>query len=293
MDTIRSDVVWTALLACIGGAVVVDPWEPVVVVDPTVPSEARIYDYLLGGKDNFPADRAAAEQVVELGRLSGFDVKEMTRANRAYLVRVVSELAQAGVRQFVDIGAGLPTQQNVHEVARSVAPDTRVVYVDKDPIVLTHARALLADTPQTIAVAGDLFEPGKILADDAIREHLNFDEPVAILVMALMNYVIDDQLAARIAATLRDGLPSGGYLAISHAYATIAGPGKMAEAQELFKETGIDFVHRAPEQVAQYFAGLEMLEPGIVPIETWRPRDDQWPGVPDNSGYLGGVGRKP
>jgi hypothetical protein len=168
-----------------------------------------------------------------------------------------------------------------------------VAYVDNDPIVLTHARALLADTPQTIAVEGDLREPEKILADSAIRAHLDFDQPVAIFTLAILDVITCDGLVANIMATLREQLPSGGYLAISHGYARIIGVNKSAEAHEVFQKTEVgDYAHRPPEQVAEYFDGLELLEPGVVPVEMWRPRDDQWPGDPERSGYLGAVGRK-
>ncbi|MBO3750151.1 SAM-dependent methyltransferase [Streptosporangiaceae bacterium NEAU-GS5] len=270
-----------------------DP-DPPIVIDPTIPSTARMYDYMLGGKDNFPADREAAEQIIELGRQAGFDLRDITRANRAFLVRVVRTLAESGVRQFLDIGTGLPTQQNVHQVAQSVAPDARTVYVDNDPIVLTHARALLADSPQTIAMAGDLREPAKILADPAIRAHLDFDQPFAIIAFAILDLIVDDDLAAHIMATLRGELPSGGYLAISHGYARILGVNKMDEAHELFQSRRVgDFAHRPPAMVATYFKDLELLEPGVVPVELWRPTYDQWPGDPDNSGFIGAVGRKP
>ncbi|MBO3750649.1 SAM-dependent methyltransferase [Streptosporangiaceae bacterium NEAU-GS5] len=264
------------------------------VIDPTIPSAARIYDYFLGGKDNFPADRAAAERVMELGRLAGFNVRDMSRANRAYLARVVRTLAGAGIRQFVDIGAGLPTQQNVHQVAQAVAPEARVVYVDNDPIVLTHARALLADSPQTIAIEGDLREPGKILADPVIRAHIDFDQPVAILVMAILHFVKDDQHAADIMTTLCEGVPRGGYLAISHAYSELRVVETMDEAHQVYDRTNTgDFVHRPPAHLASWFTGLELLAPGAVPVELWRPTHDEWPGDPDNSGFLGAVGHKP
>ncbi|MBO3749187.1 SAM-dependent methyltransferase [Streptosporangiaceae bacterium NEAU-GS5] len=263
-------------------------------IDTTTPNSARIYDYLLGGKDNFAPDRAAAEQLVDLSRRTGFDVRESVRANRAYLVRMVRTLAAAGVHQFLDLGAGLPTQQNVHQVAQAEAPSARVVYVDNDPVVLNHARALLADSKRTIAVEGDLREPGKILADPAIRAHLDFEQPVAILVLSILHFFSDDEQVAEIMATLREALPPGGHLAISHSYVQHSGPNEMDGVRSVFRKTTAgDIKNRTAEELAVYFDGLELLEPGVVSVETWRPWIDQWPGDPDHSSYLAAVGRKP
>ncbi|MEU4542384.1 SAM-dependent methyltransferase [Nonomuraea dietziae] len=259
-------------------------------IDPSVPSAARIYDYFLGGKDNFAADREAAEKIIALGDQMDYDIRALVRANRAFLGRAVRELADAGVRQFLDLGTGLPTRENVHQIAE----EARVVYVDNDPLVLVHARALLEDNRRTIAVAGDLREPREILDDPAVRAHLDFDQPVAILALAVLHFFPDDEQVAGIVSTLRDGLPSGGYLVISHGYATRGEAEKVAESRAVYSRTAAgDIVQRDPAHLARLMEGFELLEPGVVPVESWRPRADQYPGDPDRSGYLAAVGRKP
>ncbi|MEU7877680.1 SAM-dependent methyltransferase [Microbispora bryophytorum] len=263
-------------------------------VDPRVPSVARIYDYFLGGKDNFASDREAADRVIRLGREQGYDIPALARANRAFLVRVIRELTDAGVRQFLDIGTGLPTQQNVHQVATTFGPRSRTVYVDNDPTVLVHARAILADTPDTVVVEGDLQRPGEILADERVRAHLDFDRPVAILALAVLHFFTDDAEVSRIISDLRDGLPSGGYLAISHTYVRRSDQNNVEQAQSVYGKTSAGgFVHRGPGELAAMLNGMEILEPGVVPVELWRPRHDQYPGDPGNSGYIGVLARRP
>ncbi|GAA4067159.1 SAM-dependent methyltransferase [Nonomuraea soli] len=262
-------------------------------IDPTVPSAARIYDYFLGGKDNFASDRAAAEHILALARARGYDIREAAWANRAFLGRVVRELAAAGVRQFLDIGTGLPTRENVHQIVREAAPDAKVVYVDNDPIVLVHARALLEDNARTIVVHGDLREPAKILADPQVRAHLDLDRPVAVLVLALLHFFPEDDYVDGLVGQLIDGLPSGGYLAVSHGYAALRDAEGEQEARDVYSKTSVgDIVQRPPAKIAAMMARLEMLEPGVVPVETWRPHPDQYAGNPETSGYIGGVGRK-
>ncbi|NRQ34694.1 SAM-dependent methyltransferase [Nonomuraea sp. NN258] len=263
-------------------------------IDTTRPSAARIYDYFLGGTDNFACDRQAAERIIALGEEEGFDVRRIIAANRAFLGRVVRELAEAGVRQFLDLGAGLPTGENVHQIVRGVAPESKVVYVDNDPIVLVHARALLAGDERAIVVEGDLREPHRILGDPAIRAQLDFSRPVAILVLALFHFFADDEEVAGMIAPLREALPSGGYLAISHGYSPHAPQDKMEESRTIYRKTSAgDIVHRRPEVIAGFMRGFELLEPGIVPVEMWRPRAGEDAGDPDHSGYLGVVGRLP
>ncbi|MFI6322732.1 SAM-dependent methyltransferase [Nonomuraea sp. NPDC050556] len=261
-------------------------------IDPTVPSAARIYDYWLGGKDNFESDRQAAEAILEMSRQVGYDVRQATWANRAFLGRVVRQLAAAGVRQFLDIGTGLPTRENVHQIVRASVPGGRVAYVDNDPIVLVHARALLADAEDTIVVEGDLREPRAILDHPRIRAHLDFDEPVAILVLAILHFFRDDDRVAAILGTLRDALPEGGYLAVSHAYTSYSEDEMVAESRRIYNRTAAgDLELRGPDRVAGLVTGLELLEPGVLPVELWRPGDD-YAGDAEHSGYVGGVWRK-
>ncbi|WP_084958924.1 SAM-dependent methyltransferase [Thermoactinospora rubra] len=263
-------------------------------IDPTVPSVARMYDYYLGGKDHFPADREAAEQIIALAGELGADVREMALANRGFLIRAVEHLARSGVRQFLDIGTGLPTQDNVHQVAQRVAPGAKVVYVDNDPIVLAHARALLADNPDTVIIDGDLHDPAGILASAA--EHLDFSRPVAVIVAAVFHFFPDDEEVARIVAALRKPLVSGGYLVVSHAYveedSTV--PEKVEEARGVYRRTRSGAIAwRDRETVRGYFDGLELLEPGVVPVQDWRNDEPFTPPGLGMGGVLGGVARVP
>ncbi|MEU6999094.1 SAM-dependent methyltransferase [Nonomuraea sp. NPDC046570] len=239
-------------------------------IDPTIPSVARIYDYYLGGKDNFAADRAAADKIIKLVPNS----REVARDNRDFLGRAVRYLAGSGIRQFLDIGTGLPTQENVHEVALAAAPDSRVVYVDNDPIVLTHARALLADNASTIVVNGDMHEPDAII--EAAAGHLDFAEPVAVLLVAVLHFLPDDEETYRIVEGIRARLAPGSALVVSHVYAGDHTAETIKEGAAVYARTATgSLTGRGPEQVARYFEGLRILEPGIVPVEAWRPDYDE------------------
>ncbi|GAA5047741.1 SAM-dependent methyltransferase [Thermocatellispora tengchongensis] len=264
-------------------------------VDPTVPSVARMYDYYLGGKDNFAADREAAEKIIQIGMQTGGNIREMARANRGFLRRAVRHMAEAGVRQFLDIGTGLPTQDNVHQVVARVTPDARVVYVDNDPIVLVHARALLADTPDTIVIDGDVADPRGILEHPQVRAHLDFGKPVAILLAAILHFFHDDDQVAEIVSTFRSALVPGGYLLISHGYVEheLADPEKMEETREVYRGTSRGAIAwRDAEQVAGYFEGLRLLDPGVVPVQDWRNDDPYVPDGLSKGGVLGAVGRR-
>jgi len=261
-------------------------------VDPTVPNVARIYDYFLGGKDNFGSDREAAEKLMELARGAGSDPRETSRANRGFLVRAVHHIAESGVRQFLDIGTGLPTQDNVHQVAQRAAPGNSVVYVDNDPVVLVHARALLADNALTQVVAGDLRDPRDILKSAAA--HLDFSQPTAIIAAAVLHFVDEDEEAAAITATLREALVPGGYLVVSHAYsAAVPEERRDGEIFDVYEKTAArGFVMRDRETVATYFDGLELLDPGVVPAHQWRNDEPFVPPGLEVGGCLGAVGRK-
>jgi O-methyltransferase involved in polyketide biosynthesis len=255
-------------------------------IDPTVPSVARIYDYLLGGKDNFASDRAAAEKLIELTP----NVREGVQANRRFLSRAVNLLVEAGVRQFLDIGAGLPTQENVHQVALRAAPDSRVVYVDNDPIVLTHGRALLADNGQTIVVDGDLRNPKAILDDPRIREHIDFDQPVGLLMLAVLHFIPTDDVAESVTATLRNRLAPGSGIVISHLSFGDLDEDKLREGRELYTRTSAgSATPRSRAQILRFFDGFELVEPGLVSTEDWRPETDlpRLPQLPGVNGYSG------
>jgi S-adenosyl methyltransferase len=271
---------------------VADDWT--TRINTGVPNPARIYDYFLGGKDNFPADREVADQVLDIAPVA----REVVEDNRAFLRRVVRTLAgEAGVRQFIDLGSGLPTQGNVHEIAQAVAPDARVVYVDNDAMVVTHSRALLAGD-NTVAVQADLREPEAVLGHPEVRELIDFGQPVALLLMAILHFVPDDQDPFGVVARFRDALPAGSYLALSHGTRDIPHrpdltPEAMAEmgakVERLYQLTTASMATRTRAQVERFFDGFDLLEPGLVEIQLWRP-DDEGGLLP--GGFYGGVGRK-
>jgi hypothetical protein len=236
--------------------------------DTSVAHQARIYDYWLGGKDNYAADRKAAEAAIAAypGVASG------ARANRQFLARVVRHLAgEAGIRQFLDIGTGIPTANNTHEVAQSVAPDSRVVYVDYDPIVLIHARALLASHDDGLIdyLHADLRDPAAIL--DQAAQTLDFSRPVAVMLIAILHAIGDQDDPYQIVTRLVDAVPPGSYLAISHVASDIDAE-KIAEATSRLNQLSHQrFTLRDHAGVARFFDGLELLEPGLVRVEDWRP----------------------
>ncbi|MER7889263.1 SAM-dependent methyltransferase [Micromonospora sp. NPDC094482] len=253
-------------------------------IDASVPHSARIWNYWLGGKDNFEADRAAGEQV----RAIFPAMIETARESRAFLSRAVGFLAgEAGIRQFLDIGTGLPTADNTHEVAQRVRPDSRVVYVDNDPMVLAHARALLAGTPEGLTryLHSDLRDPDAVLRQAA--EHLDFTQPVAVLLFGVMGHIADDDEVADVIRELLAAVPSGSYLALSDGTDTSEA---VVESHRQYNESGAVPYHlRSPERIARFFDGLELVEPGLVPFTHWRPGQ----GTPADVDGYGGVGRKP
>jgi hypothetical protein len=258
-------------------------------IDTTVPHSARIWNYWLGGKDNDPVDRAAGDQYRDIYP----EIVEVARASRQFLTRAVRYLAgEARIRQFLDIGTGLPTADNTHEVAQRVAPACRVVYVDNDPLVLTHARALLASTPQGVTdyIDADLRDPDKIL--DAART-LDFTQPIALTLIGIVGHVGDDDEARSIVRRLLQAVPSGSYLAVCDGTNVISKAG--VEAQQRYNQSGAVPYHlRSPEQIAGLFNGLELVDPGVVSCPRWRPDPaDAGGGLPTEVDAFGGVGRKP
>ncbi|HZD37483.1 MAG TPA: SAM-dependent methyltransferase [Actinomycetes bacterium] len=250
---------------------------------------ARVYDYWLGGKDNFPADQALAEAILEAVPI----MRTMARANRAFLGRAVRHLAgEVGIRQFLDIGTGIPTAGNTHEVAQAVAPDSRVVYVDNDPIVLVHARALMTshEAGQTAFIAADLRQPEAILRDPTLRATLDLGQPVAVMLVAILMFLPDAEDPYGIVSRLLEPLPSGSFLVVSHPTADFD-PQAMAGAVAASRRSGISLVPRSRVEVEAFFKGLDPVEPGVVPLESWRP--DGQPIGTDRLNLYGGVGRKP
>src|SRR5215472_15945373 len=234
--------------------------------DPSRPNVARVYDYLLGGKDNFAADRAVGDQIIATLP----EVQVGVRAQRAVLGRVVRYLVgEAGIRQLLDIGSGLPTSDNVHEIARRTAPGTRVVYVDNDPVVLSHARAILSDEALTFAEQGDLCLPSSIVAGEAVRAHLDWTKPVGLLLCGILHYLLDEDHPAQLVKVLCDALPAGSYVFIHHLLHR-DDPGSAALEAAMQRGLGRS-QFRTLEQVRELFGGLELIGPGLVPVSDWRP----------------------
>ena len=259
-----------------------------LTIDTSVAHPARVYDYWLGGKDNFAADREAAERVLAVSP----GLRWRIQANRRFLARAVRYLAdEAGIRQFLDIGTGIPSANNTHQVAQEVTPGARIVYVDNDPIVLSHARALLTSGPQgaTQYVHGDVRDPGPII--ESAAETLDFGQPVALMLIGVLHLIQDSEDPWGLVAWLMAQLPAGSYLAISHPAIDIA-PGQ-AEAQRRYNErVSTPQTLRDRDQVARFFEGLELVEPGLVYVHTWRPGEfDTAP--EDATSAWGGVARKP
>ena len=253
-----------------------------------VPHPARVYDCWLGGKDNFEADRLAAAEAIEIFPKA----VQSAQSCRTYLSRIVRYLtAEAGIRQFLDLGSGLPSAQNVHEVAQEIAPESRVVYVDNDPIVMRHAQALLASRPEgaTGYIQADIRDPETILAKAA--ETLDLTRPVAVMLLAVLHFVTDAQDPARIIRTLMDAVPQGSYLAIGHHTADIYP--ELRESARRLSELNPEFTAtlRDKQQVTDLFAGLDLVAPGVVQISRWRPESEA--DALAAAALWGGVARKP
>jgi SAM-dependent methyltransferase len=255
--------------------------------DTSVAHVARVYDYWLGGKDNFAADRLAGEQAIQAYP----DIVFSVRANRAFLARTVRYLArEAGIRQYLDIGTGIPTANNTHEVAQSVVPGCHVVYVDNDPVVLAHARALLVSGGQGLTnyIDADLRDTERILADAALT--LDFSQPVAIMLMAILQHIDDSEDPAAIVARLLGAVPPGSYLVMSHPAADIETEAMAQMAERLNKLMAEKVTFRTRAQVARFFEGLDMVEPGLVRVQEWRPDTEIEAKSP--AALWGGMGRK-
>jgi S-adenosyl methyltransferase len=251
-------------------------------VDAGTPNVARVYDYMLGGKDNFPADRDAAEQI-----LAAFpEAREGVRQNRAFLRRAVDYLArEAGVRQFLDVGTGLPTQQNVHPVAQAVAADARVVYVDNDPVVCVHGRVLLADNDAVAMVEADLRQPRQILTDPATVRLIDFSQPVALLMVAILHFIRDEEDPFAAVGQLRDALAPGSYLVISHMLDADQRRQDTDQVKRVYSRASAGVHPRTREQILRFFEGFELVDDDrLLPPEL----AERFSGL----GW-GAVGRKP
>ncbi|MDH6609643.1 SAM-dependent methyltransferase [Streptomyces sp. SAI-208] len=254
-------------------------------IDTSRPHPARIYDYLLGGKDHYEVDRRAGEQLVAAAPEARIGV----RANRAFLLRAVRHVVGTGVRQILDIGTGLPTSPNVHETALEGAPDIRIAYVDNDPIVHTHAAALLADDDTTGIVLADLRDPRAILDAPGVRAVIDFDEPVALLLVAVLHFLTDADKPREIIATLRDALAPGSHLILSHATGDFA---DRSGAAAVYSKATASMNLRTRTEIEGFFDGFELIDPGVAQVPYWRP-DAPPPPRSHEIGFYGGVARKP
>jgi hypothetical protein len=262
------------------------PYGDRLAIDTSVAHSARVHDYWLGGKDNFAADRAAGDAVMEAYP----GIVMSVRANRAFLARVVRfQAAECGIRQFLDVGTGIPAANNTHDEAQSAAPDCRVVYVDYDPVVLTHARALLTSSPEgaTDYVDADLREPDRIL-EQAART-LDFSRPVAFMLIAIMHLIVDADDPYGVVRQMMAGAASGSYLALSQVASDIESE-QLAEAARRYNRMAHETQrHRSHAEVARFFDGLELIEPGLVPVQEWRPGPET--AAETRSAMWGGVAR--
>jgi hypothetical protein len=253
-------------------------------IDTSRPHPARIYDYLLGGKDNYEVDREAGDQLAAAAP----EVRIGVRANRAFMRRAVRYVVGSGVRQILDVGTGLPTSPNVHEIAQEAAPDVRVAYVDNDPIVSAHGNALLSRAGRTSIVLGDLRDPRAIVDHPDVRQVIDFDEPVALLLVAVLHFLTDAEQPAEVVATLRDALPAGSFLVLSHATGDFA---DRSGAQAIYNRATATLNLRSRAEVTRLFDGFELIEPGLAQVPFWRP-DAPPPVRSAEIGFYGGVARK-
>jgi hypothetical protein len=258
---------------------------------PDIPSPARMYNYFLGGKDHYEADRKAAEQVIAAIP----EVRVFARENRAFLRRAVRFLVrECGIRQIIDIGTGLPTEGNVHEVAHEYDPDVRVVYVDHDPVVLAHGRNMLNGVPGTTIIERDLLKPAAILADEELLGLIDFTEPAAVLLVAVVHFISDDAHPADLIEQLVRPLAPGSYVALSHATSD-SRPREAAAVERIYRGTTTDIHVRTRDQVAALLGdGLELVEPGLVCGPSWRPETGAAPASdPKKSNMYAVLARKP
>jgi SAM-dependent methyltransferase len=257
-------------------------------VDMEVPSPARMYDALLGGSHNFAIDRQAAAAATALVP----DLPAVAVSNRAFLRRVVLHLVDAGIRQFIDIGAGIPTVANTHELVADAQPVARVAYVDIDPVAVAHAQALLVDVPHATALRGDLRDPQTLLANAQLRGFIDFDQPVAVLLIAVLHLLTDADQPGKAVAALRDAVAPGSYLAISHLSSARRPQAAAQLADHAARQSRVPITFRSQEEITAFFDGWELVDPGVVELPAWRP-DAGDPADAARSLGLAGLGRRP
>lgn len=265
-----------------------DGWVP-AEVPLDRPSAARIYDYMLGGYHNFEIDRAIGDKMIAVYP----EVRLGAQANRAFLRRAIRFIAEQGVDQFLDLGSGIPTVGNVHEVAQAINPDVRVAYVDIDPVAVAHSRTMLADNPRAVAIQADVHQPEAILNHSEIQDLLDFERPLGLLCVAIMHYILDDEEACEIVRAFRSVMVPGSHMALAQG-ATGYNPPQRREMVALFGQAASTKT-RSPETISLFFEGFDLVEPGLVYVPLWHPegQDDIFVDQPEHSLTLGGVGRKP
>jgi S-adenosyl methyltransferase len=263
-------------------------------IDITKPNVARVYNFGIGGKDHYAVDRAMAEAILQVEPNAWAEV----RAHRAFLGRVVRYMvSEAGIRQFIDVGSGLPAAENTHEVAQLIDPAARVVYVDNDPVVIVHARALIGETKTTRTIEGDARKPAAILGDPLVRNFIDFSQPVGVLMLSILHHFADDEDPGATARTFRNAVAPGSYLALSH----FCNPGAAnpreseiaVESERLFTQNFGTGRWRTPEEITAFFGHFRLVSPGLVPLALWRP-DTPWEGeIPDSfHRFVGGIAVK-
>jgi hypothetical protein len=255
-------------------------------IDLDRPNAARVYDYLLGGMANFAKDREFAGRLTEIAP----DAATIARLNRSFLRRAVRYCLDTGIRQFLDIGSGIPTAGNVHEIAHRIDPSARIVYVDIEPVAVAHTELMLAGNENATVVRGDLLEPETLLSSDAVRRLLNLDEPIATLMVAVLHFLDDDREPQAAVARYVDAMAPGSYLVLSHIASEDTE--EQSQARKLYQKDAVPILGRTPEQLAAFFTGLEIVDPGIVWASQWHPEPSDKVVEPERSkGYVG-VGRK-
>ncbi|MDG4832231.1 SAM-dependent methyltransferase [Solwaraspora sp. WMMD1047] len=256
-------------------------------VDIERPSVARMYDYYLGGSHNFAVDREAAQAVISVVP----DAPLMAQANRAFLRRAVQFLVDAGIRQFLDIGSGIPTVGNLHEIAQRAAPESRVVYVDSDPVAVAHSREILAGNDQTVVIQEDFRRPEQILSHPELRKLLDFAEPVAVLVVAVLHFVPEEDDPDAALRTIRGALAPGSFLVLSQASDDGRSETEQTEARRVYRRTDSPLTPRSRTRLTELFDGFDLVEPGVVWVPQWRPDSPDGLDDAERAVFLGGVGR--
>jgi O-methyltransferase involved in polyketide biosynthesis len=260
--------------------------DPIPGIDPFTPSAARVYDFMLGGKDHYAVDRELGERLLANAPISPW----IAQQNRRFLGRAVRYCAEQGIRQFLDLGSGLPTQENVHEVAQRVDPGCRVVYVDNDPVAVVHAQALLAGGTGVTAIRGDLRRPEEILAHEEVRRLIDFTEPMAVMMVAILHFIVDDDDPAGIVAGFAGAMPPGSHLVLSHATHDVR-PQSASRARDIYRQASSPLVTRTKAEIAALLGGLALVDPGLVFTAQWRPHQEIT--SPERSGLYAAVARKP